>query len=544
MTLTLHLIGVVRLVDLDGTDLTPRSQKARGALALLGTAQGMQMNRSRLQDYLWSERDQEQGSASLRQMLRELRRSLRHYRDALTSGPGWIGLDRRIIAVDLTPCRDIAGHAQEFASDLEIDDPEFEDWLRDTRNRFYPDDDLEPAALPAPDLITDAAAPVGLIPASPASQTTEKPQPVSLVVIASLSSEDPDHVIGAILMHEAAWRASEILLLPVVTISPDSRDQGPLRRLDIRAAATRQGGRVAVLVTVLEGGIGRLMAHRRFDLGESADVATISNAAARLSVDLIDCVDRMIQQEALRDFVAADVFSFSKQRLEIAEKGILDLETDTREQLAVKMALRSFLGFTRVIERIVPNPDDTLAEAAELSVRARELAPQNANVLGICALLAAFQGNDSAGWELSRKSLSLDSGSDFGRLAKVQTLLDHNRPGEALEHVQDMEGGIMASLAPATWLTRRGLAELRLGRFSDAERSVEAAQAFSPDARPALRVLAALRHARADYAGAQEAVNRLRQLEPGFSTTLFADPGYPAGSLRSVGLLGIAKADY
>ena len=70
MPATLSLMGSVRLRGTVGDDLTPRSQKARGALALLGTAPDLRLSRARMQDLLWSERSKQQGSDSLRQLLR------------------------------------------------------------------------------------------------------------------------------------------------------------------------------------------------------------------------------------------------------------------------------------------------------------------------------------------------------------------------------------------------------------------------------------------------------------------------------------------
>ena len=74
--LTLRLMGPVELTGPADLRLTPRGMRARGALAVIGTARSMRITRARLQDLLFSERDPEQGNASLRQVLREIRISL------------------------------------------------------------------------------------------------------------------------------------------------------------------------------------------------------------------------------------------------------------------------------------------------------------------------------------------------------------------------------------------------------------------------------------------------------------------------------------
>ncbi|WP_258553404.1 AfsR/SARP family transcriptional regulator [Paracoccus pantotrophus] len=134
-------MGSVRLRGADGADLTPRSQKARGALALLGTAPDLRLSRARLQDLLWSERARQRGSDSLRQMLRELRASLGAEKGLLLTGVGWVGLDPERLRIDLTPVYDAGGAPIEFAADIDVPDPEFETWLRDMRLRLTPDCD-------------------------------------------------------------------------------------------------------------------------------------------------------------------------------------------------------------------------------------------------------------------------------------------------------------------------------------------------------------------------------------------------------------------
>src|SRR5690606_1175112 len=126
----------VRLRGADGADLTPRGQKARGALARLGTAPDLRLNRARLQDLLWSERGRQRGSDSLRQMLRELRTALGAGKAILLTGGGGVGLDRERLRIGMTPVDAAGGAPIESGADLDIPDPEFETWLRGMRLRL------------------------------------------------------------------------------------------------------------------------------------------------------------------------------------------------------------------------------------------------------------------------------------------------------------------------------------------------------------------------------------------------------------------------
>lgn len=84
--------------------------RARGALAVMDSATAMCVLRVRLQDLLFSTRQPEHANASLRQVLREIRISLADGRDALVGGTGWVGLDGRMVRLDLST-RSGAGRA-------------------------------------------------------------------------------------------------------------------------------------------------------------------------------------------------------------------------------------------------------------------------------------------------------------------------------------------------------------------------------------------------------------------------------------------------
>ena len=131
--LVLHLVGPLRLVDREGAELTPRSRKAQGILALLGTSPGLRRSRAWLQDKLWSDRGPEQGAGSLRQCLTEIRLGLGRYVDCLRTEAGWVVLDPAKVQVraELTEAEALDG--VEFLEGLDIRDPEFEHWIRDQR---------------------------------------------------------------------------------------------------------------------------------------------------------------------------------------------------------------------------------------------------------------------------------------------------------------------------------------------------------------------------------------------------------------------------
>jgi hypothetical protein len=139
--LVIQVIGAFRLLAHDGQDLTPLGRKARALLAILALTPTRRRSRPALQDKLWSDRGPEQGAASLRTTLTEIRKALgERYRDCLVGDLHGIGLAGGRIAVDLDDV-DLSELARmveppQLLEDIDVADEEFEDWLRSQRAAF------------------------------------------------------------------------------------------------------------------------------------------------------------------------------------------------------------------------------------------------------------------------------------------------------------------------------------------------------------------------------------------------------------------------
>lgn len=138
----LFLLGPILLSDPSGADYTPRNQKSKAVLAMLAVAPRGSRSRVWLRDKLWSDREEDQGSASLRQALLDIRKALGpDLRDILIADKYTVTLDMSRMTVDvIEQMADAkAGRVQDtidpervlehFMEGMDIRDPEFEDWL-------------------------------------------------------------------------------------------------------------------------------------------------------------------------------------------------------------------------------------------------------------------------------------------------------------------------------------------------------------------------------------------------------------------------------
>lgn len=526
MPVSLCLMGSVRLLGPSGENLTPRSQKARGALALLGTAPDLRLRRARLQDLLWSSRDERQGSNSLRQMLRELRNTMAEHRDALLSGVGWVGLDPERLRIDLTPVYDAGGTPMEFAADLDIQDPEFESWLRDMRLRLTPEDD-------GPTIFQNTAAPSGEAIRRPRPSRAE--QPGYVVALEPLGGSDTRaQVLGEMILNEAAARACE--MIPARLASSTAPLGSPLAGTRLGGMSYAAGEDCSLMVIMHDLPSSQREWTRRFTIRASDETATMRHAIAQIAVALLDRARHTASPNWMA-FPMWDVFSYSGDRLWAADR-VLAAMTEG-PQAPVALALRSYLRNTLIIERLTDDPQRSSDEAETFASRARELAPNNPIVLAVASLTASWRRDAVGALELARAACRADPDNELACHALSQALTDVGRDLEALEANERGFRGALAELGPACWLMRRSVVQIRLGRFGDAENSAAAAFAFASDNRPSLRFLAALRYHRGDKAGATDAMHHLRKLEPDFTLELMAQPDYPVSTLRMAGLMGI-----
>lgn len=131
----LTLFGEFSAVRTDGSEIPLTSQKARALLAFLALPLGKPRSREAIMALLWSDRGEEQARASLRQVLSGLRKALGEDVASILNTEGeFLSLNPdRVIIVG-------ADTGEVFLADVRVNDPAFEEWLRDERLRLEGED--------------------------------------------------------------------------------------------------------------------------------------------------------------------------------------------------------------------------------------------------------------------------------------------------------------------------------------------------------------------------------------------------------------------
>jgi len=144
ITFQVYLFGPFTVLGSDGVDLTPKSRKSRAILAMLAVAPRGSRSRVWLRDKLWSDRGEDQASASLRQALLDIRTSLGPRAvQALRADKHTVTLDLASVRVDaleaLASERGVEQVAatEHFLEGIDVRDPEFEEWLTLERQSWH-----------------------------------------------------------------------------------------------------------------------------------------------------------------------------------------------------------------------------------------------------------------------------------------------------------------------------------------------------------------------------------------------------------------------
>ena len=536
--LRISVIGAFRALANDGEDLTPRGRKARALLAILALTPTRRRSRPALQDKLWSDRGPEQGAASLRQTLTEIRRAFgERYRDCLVADMRGIGLDPDRVTVDLDTA-DLselarAVEAPLLLDDIDVADDEFEDWLRNQRTAFERRISSSlPIAVPRlsePDVVARSySAPV---------------RPWVRVMPSSAMAES-----GLFLCHLVGDCIAQGL---VDQWGVDARDdgQGP-HGVRLRVDALSVSREVAVSVVLLS-------AEGTLQLWSGSAAISLENGFVSDAPRLQALINRSVEvaaqylnrtgssPEACGAFGQAFEAVQRMFKIELTEVDRADALLASAYAMDPRPVYLAWRAYARTIYAgELYDRRDAIEESDELARRALEADPHNATVLALTSHVYGF---------VLRKWAFAHELAELSVKANPALPLGHNYLGKAKLDLGEHEAGYreicrgleLSGQAPYRHMmyTAYGLASLATGRFDEALRAAEIVHTMAPIFRPPRRYLVPLYLRLGERDKARDAFEKMSLIEPSFSLDAMREQSYPSNIIRASGLLTFSDRD-
>ncbi len=532
----IRLSGPLRIENVDGTDITPRGKRAKALIALLALAKTGVRSRKWIQDKLWSERDEEQGAASLRQELSGLRR---HFRSL---GVEPISADREIVRLDLSAVvielsdGSPKGPTQELLEGLDLGDPEFEDWLREERQFWRDSTDHGPGAGRAATILVRAPS------------ADSPPSPLARPCI-GLHGDFPAELdpevctVGNLFLDMAARNFLNVDAVDLIDLridrSPDTGPgaaSGPDWILHIKPAKVAGAANLSVQLHRVEDGHVLWSQTRRLGDAELASPEQV-DLGAFVNDSVFATLDQIVRptwpynesrHEASRLAIGAiyQIFRLTDADIDAAEAMLL--RAYELEPKSSYLGWLLFISATRLGERRVGHSGAFYDQVHDYARRAEESDPYNPITLALTAHAYSFILRDyQYALDLADRAVAANPSLAIARDLRALTL------GYLGEVERGYEDAVIARKlgGPPPYrycidTTCCILSTLR-GRFDEGIGHGRRVLAQQPNYLPALRYTASCQGYLGRDQEAYGTLQRIRELEPDFSLELLHDRDYP-----------------
>ncbi len=523
--LSLNIFGRFSLVDAQGIDRSPKGLKARGILALLALSQRHCRSRAWLQDKLWSDRETKKGADSLRQTLVEIRRALGPYAVVLKADRENVALDpRRFMVVHNRPADQHDWNDEnEVFQDLNIPDPEFEEWIRNQRTAL-------------------AEGPAAPFPSRPARHARADP-----AIFCHFSSDA--HPRSEVLSRSLeALTTTSLLDFDSFQIFPQA-SPGPRRELrsgvSVAMATATLAQQTQVFVTIAHPTHGKRYWSRSFVLaGDGAfDEARVLSVCGEIVQAVLATLREREDELGLKDSAAllanhgrSLLFRFDKASLRQGDRYLqLAYDLEPRPQyLAWRAFLRNMANFQH-------RSSGFLDDHVELETLAQEAVRQASGSASTLAIGAHIEylcaGSPRTSLRLAQRAVRIDplNAITYAILSNTELVLDKR---------EDSRRSAIMALNLAGSGEQRAFIEFfgcmsaaALGDYESAVDHAKASLFLRPSFVAPMRYLVALYTQMGKSKELAQAVQCLRRVESEFHPSWFLKEDYPVTTMRRIRLI-------
>lgn len=520
--LTLDCHGTFRLVSDCGQDLTPASEKAKGVIALLAFAKNNERRRNWLQDKLWSSKSESRSAQSLRQALSDIRKALGPFAHLLEA-------DRRRVAlsgVSVPPAPSDA-QASDFLSTLQIDDPEFHNWLLVEANNHcaaVPEGSNRPTAPPAP-----------------------TPKTRMRIITHPRSDPDPagEFVRRAL---EAQILQSLQEVMPIEICEPKTTSiEARAEDIELEVESLIAGNTTTLRVIWRR----KRAQHRLWSNARSLDAedGPVFQGVGfqKLSFDAAEALRSKARQiwprpatSIAADFLcqqaAERVFRMTPSSLVEADRYLVQAN-----DIAPRGLYFAWRGFLRMIQIVELHPVDYQHTAEEAIAFARRAMQDERDNSYVCALAASvlliLENAPESGAQIAQDAVEINPANPLAWDALSTAAIYNNQPLKAHHYATRAQriGGVGATKA---WLDMACcLTSVVTHNYSLAREYARSSHILCPEFRPPLRYLLALAAHEGDQAEGRRFHAKLQEQEPDFCfERLVTDFDYPMAAFRKSGI--------
>lgn len=526
-----------------GEDCTPRGRKACAILAMLALSPDNKRSRVWVQDKLWGSRGPEQGAASLRQSLSEIRRALGGEQAALIADRYVLALDRSRFLLDLDqPAPGDMPRGSELLEGFDIAEEGFEDWLRGQRQKLR---ESSVAAANASRVVGPAVSP-------DSNSLSSFQNRVVLVRGTQTGTQDTsviaDSVLDSVAKTITELGAAKVLDCRIETDHVEADDDCPSYktlslRSDVFGSDTRQIVRLALLQfpanTLAWSSTLELSGKDTLDLNDPRAMRCI-NQVVNVAIDHFVKI-RLEGSES----TAASALCHSGV-LHLYRLGKINFETADRlfakafeiEPRGIYLAWRAYLRTFLLAERQYTCRQTLEAEALDFMYRALEMEPHNSYVAGLSAHVQTMMRRSYvAAYELAERSIQLNHANPIGWACLGIAKSYLGKSEEGFHHT--LLARTIAGSAPFRYQidALSCIAGTIAGEFDTAIHLAEASHALAPTFAPPLRYLSALYAHNGRHDLSFEMVRKLQANEPDFSYDKLRDKAYPAAGLHRTSII-------
>lgn len=538
-TIDIRVLGAFRVVTADGLDCTPASRKTCALMALIALAPDKRRTRTWLQDRLWGTRGKEQGAASLRQSLAEIRKALGPRQGILVSDKVFVGFEATAVRVDYDTVTFAPGAGTgpeaELLEGLRIEHEDFNDWLAEQR-RFM----LERRA----QAVSVGVQAVPVLAAPAAYGAAARPAAGRLVVTPFAGDvalrPSVDAIVDSIGKTVKELGAAQIVdnrhgLPGMAMAAPPAADAGAL----VLNAEALGGG---VRLTLVDRAAGELIwstAVEAASLGApgplKSDLLQQVNEAASFAIERLvgpqgDAPDHWTAAAHCEEAIRL-LFSLGRNNYDMADR--LFARAYDLDPRGIYLAWRAYLRTFLIAERQY-NCRKTIEEEAFAFLRqAHDREPHNSYVLALGAHVhTILRRSYMSAFEMADRAVRVNPSNPIGwaclGIAKCHL-------GQSQDGFRDTQ----LARSIAGWSPTRFqldalscIAGSMAGRLDEAIHMGEASHNLAPRFAAPMRYLVALHLIDGNYERSHEIVQKLQLIEPDFSYDRLREKDYPAAGLQ------------